>query len=162
MSVRDHCLDEVARHPGFGDRRSGTAGLSAQCRACPVVETCGGGLYTHRYRTGSGFDNPSVYCADLLRLITHVNETVSGLARHTFRAADIAALAAGYGEGDAILALEAVQRSLRRVLLGRVGAVATAPEAWISNRSPGDQMIRSPLLRGPGLSVGERGGRLDV
>ncbi|MEU3163375.1 FxsB family cyclophane-forming radical SAM/SPASM peptide maturase [Streptosporangium sp. NPDC006930] len=130
MSVRDHCLDEVARHPGFGDRRSGPAGLSAQCRACPVVETCGGGLYTHRYRTGSAFDNPSVYCADLLRLITHVNEAVSGFAHHTFPVADIAALATGYGEGDAILALEAVQRSLRRALLGRVGAVATSPEAW--------------------------------
>ncbi|MER5648627.1 FxsB family cyclophane-forming radical SAM/SPASM peptide maturase [Streptosporangium sp. NPDC002524] len=130
MGVRDHCLDEVARHPGFGDRRSGTAGLSAQCRACPVVETCGGGLYTHRYRTGSAFDNPSVYCADLLRLITHVDEAVSGLAPHAFRAADIAALAAGYGEGGAIVALEGVQRSLRRALLGRVGAVATSPEAW--------------------------------
>jgi hypothetical protein len=28
--------------------------------------------YTHRYRVGSGFDNPSFYCADLNKLITHI------------------------------------------------------------------------------------------
>ena len=39
---------------------------------------CGGGLYPHRYRAGSGFRHPSVYCADLLRLITHVRDRVRG------------------------------------------------------------------------------------
>ena len=48
------------------------AGLCQTCQECPVVSSCGGGLYTHRYRAGSGFDNPSVYCADLLKLITHI------------------------------------------------------------------------------------------
>jgi uncharacterized protein len=33
------------------------------------VAQCGGGLRAHRYRTGSGYDNPSVYCADLKELI---------------------------------------------------------------------------------------------
>ena len=37
-----------------------------------MVDSCGGGLYAHRYRTGSGFMNPSVYCADLEKIITHV------------------------------------------------------------------------------------------
>ncbi|WIX88184.1 FxsB family cyclophane-forming radical SAM/SPASM peptide maturase [Amycolatopsis sp. DG1A-15b] len=46
--------------------------LSASCRACDLVRVCGGGLPTHRYRSGSGFDNPSVYCADLYRLIAHI------------------------------------------------------------------------------------------
>ena len=36
------------------------------------MEICGGGLYPHRYRHGEGFRNPSVYCDDLMRLITHV------------------------------------------------------------------------------------------
>lgn len=49
-----------------------TAGLAAQCLACPVAQVCGGGLYAHRYRAGNGFDNPSVYCADLFRLISHI------------------------------------------------------------------------------------------
>lgn len=130
LGVRDHCLDEVARHPGFGDRQVGLAGLCDRCRACPVVETCGGGLYAHRYRTGSAFDNPSAYCADLLRLITHVNDAITGLDPHTLRAGDLAALATGYGGSGAMLALETVQRTMRRALLGKIGTVAASPEAW--------------------------------
>src|SRR6185437_2616321 len=48
-------LDEVAGHPGIVARQSGLAGLSAKCRSCEVVSSCGGGLYAHRYRSGSGF-----------------------------------------------------------------------------------------------------------
>ncbi|PSL53003.1 uncharacterized protein B0I31_11094 [Saccharothrix carnea] len=64
--------------------RSGLAGLSARCRRCPVVSACGGGLRAHRFLAGAGFDRPSVYCPDLLRLIGHVRSRV---------AADLAALA---------------------------------------------------------------------
>ena len=71
-NVFDHDLDTVARHPGIRARQQGIAGLCKHCRQCPVVSSCGGGLYTHRYRTGNGFDNTSVYCADLLKLITHI------------------------------------------------------------------------------------------
>jgi uncharacterized protein len=42
------------------------------------MEICGGGLYPHRYHEGAGFRNPSVYCDDLMRLITHVSERVIG------------------------------------------------------------------------------------
>jgi uncharacterized protein len=38
---------------------------------------CGAGLYPHRYRPGTGFANPSVYCRDLFRLIKHVQHAVS-------------------------------------------------------------------------------------
>lgn len=68
MDVFRHSLDEVAGHPGMAARQSGLDGLSAECRACPVVRSCGGGLYAHRYGGGS-FDRPSVYCADLRELI---------------------------------------------------------------------------------------------
>ena len=56
-----HSLDTVAGQPGIQARRQGAAGLCAICQQCPVLASCGGGLYPHRYRTGSGFDNPSVY-----------------------------------------------------------------------------------------------------
>ncbi|MEU7527498.1 FxsB family cyclophane-forming radical SAM/SPASM peptide maturase [Saccharothrix sp. NPDC042600] len=58
--------------------------LSATCRACSLVAACGGGLRAHRFRAGSGFDHPSVYCPDLVRLITHVRDRA---------ATDLAALA---------------------------------------------------------------------
>ncbi|MEV6929909.1 FxsB family cyclophane-forming radical SAM/SPASM peptide maturase [Dactylosporangium sp. NPDC051485] len=50
--------------------------LSAACQACPVVKVCGGGLRAHRYAAGTGFDNPSVFCADLLALINHIGGRV--------------------------------------------------------------------------------------
>ncbi|MBA2951855.1 FxsB family radical SAM/SPASM domain protein [Streptomyces sp. PSKA28] len=60
-----HGFETLAAHPGVLARQSGIEGLglAAKCRSCPVVASCGGGLYAHRYRTGSGFDNPSVYCS---------------------------------------------------------------------------------------------------
>ncbi len=72
LHVSSHTVDEVARLPGFAVRGGGIAALSQTCQACEVVRTCGGGLYAHRYRAGTGFDNPSVYCADLKSLITQL------------------------------------------------------------------------------------------
>jgi uncharacterized protein len=71
-------FDAVLDHPTTVARQMGADALSAECRACPVMEICGGGLYPHRYRHGEGFLNPSVYCTDLMRLITHVRERVIG------------------------------------------------------------------------------------
>ncbi|MFE7776688.1 radical SAM/SPASM protein FxsB, inactivated metallohydrolase extension form [Streptomyces sp. NPDC057445] len=79
FDVFAHSFDEVAAHPGVRARQLGLAGVSETCRRCPVVRSCGGGLYTHRYRTGTDFDNTSVYCADLEAL-------VRGVERRTARA----------------------------------------------------------------------------
>ncbi|MEV0898118.1 FxsB family cyclophane-forming radical SAM/SPASM peptide maturase [Actinoplanes sp. NPDC049802] len=65
-------FDAVLNLPEMAERRSGRAGLPATCRACALHPVCGGGLRTHRYRSGAGFDNPSVYCRDLARLIGHI------------------------------------------------------------------------------------------
>ncbi|MDX3864619.1 radical SAM/SPASM protein FxsBH, inactivated beta-hydroxylase extension form [Streptomyces europaeiscabiei] len=72
-----HGFAEFARHPGVLARQSGIAGVSETCRRCPVVESCGGGLYAHRYSTERGFDNPSVYCADLRSFIEGVAERIT-------------------------------------------------------------------------------------
>ncbi|OLT30395.1 hypothetical protein BJF83_08795 [Nocardiopsis sp. CNR-923] len=49
----------------------------AACARCPVFTICGGGTRAHRYRAVNGFDNPTVYCADMRRLIEHVERRVS-------------------------------------------------------------------------------------
>src|SRR5207344_457277 len=74
FTIFSHSVDEVAAHPGAAARRAGIAGLCATCRACPLVRACGGGLYAHRYKTGSGFSNPSAYCEDLKILIPQVTK----------------------------------------------------------------------------------------
>jgi uncharacterized protein len=76
LSVRHDELDRVFEDPGVVARQLGVAALAESCRACPVHRICGGGHYAHRYRPGAGFRNPSVYCADLRRLIEHVRGRV--------------------------------------------------------------------------------------
>ena len=146
LDVFRHPLDAAAAHPGIRARQQGVAGLSTVCRQCPVVDSCGGGLYAHRYREGSGFANPSVYCGDLEKIITHVRAWLrpepatqasrAGASRavpvaadrpqHALPQAHFDALAAGFGDAESIAYLSAAQRSVCRTLLRlvhhRVGA----------------------------------------
>ncbi|WP_327146928.1 FxsB family cyclophane-forming radical SAM/SPASM peptide maturase [Nocardia sp. NBC_01327] len=69
-------LDLALEDPSIVARQIGAAALSDTCLACPIHTVCGGGHYVHRYREGSGFRNPSVYCADLTKLITHIESRV--------------------------------------------------------------------------------------
>jgi uncharacterized protein len=77
LNVLDDDLDAALTDPGIIARQIGLASLSDTCRTCPVQRICGGGHYAHRYRPGSGFRHPSVYCHDLRRLIDHVSERVT-------------------------------------------------------------------------------------
>ena len=76
MSVFSSALDDALGHPVVAAQQQGSAGLCDTCRVCPVVAVCGGGLYAHRYRAVNGFRNPSVYCADLFRIIDHIGRRV--------------------------------------------------------------------------------------
>lgn len=142
LDVWRHAVDEVAAHAGVVERQAGE--LSRTCRACPVVDTCGGGLFAHRFGRGNGFANPSVYCPDLLHLITGARNrqrhrrqvqtrqhTVtksspaqakppSGLPEVVLR--DLA----GGSPTDATLGyLTAMEYALNRVLMARVAAGVT-------------------------------------
>jgi uncharacterized protein len=87
-----------------------------------VVTSCGGGLYAHRYRSATGFDNPSVYCADLEKIITHIRAdlrpgkpaTAPPSAGHTLTGGQFDALASGFGDAAAVGQLVRGQRSLLR------------------------------------------------
>jgi uncharacterized protein len=77
LHVSRDTFDSALQLPSFAARQIGAQALSTRCRSCEVRQICGGGLYPHRYRSGSGFLNPSVYCRDLFRLISHVDRAVS-------------------------------------------------------------------------------------
>jgi uncharacterized protein len=74
--IHRHPFDALLEHPGAVARQLTATGLAAQCRACPVGAVCGGGHYPHRYRAGSGYLNPSVYCPDLMALIRHMSRVL--------------------------------------------------------------------------------------
>ncbi|MGW7330220.1 radical SAM/SPASM protein FxsBH, inactivated beta-hydroxylase extension form [Streptomyces sp. NPDC054840] len=116
FNVFDHAFDQVAAHPGVRARQLGLAGVSDSCRRCPVVRSCGGGLYTHRYRDRNGFDNPSVYCTDLRELVDGVEGRTA--ARETApQLSDPAELARA-------------QEELTRILLARLHADLAADPGW--------------------------------
>ncbi|WP_443066252.1 FxsB family cyclophane-forming radical SAM/SPASM peptide maturase [Streptomyces sp. NBC_01262] len=132
MDVFANSLDEVAAHPGMLARQQGEAGLSQTCRDCELVQACGGGLYAHRYRTGRGFDNPSVFCPDLTTLITGIRDVEeqeasvtatepqqSGL-RTLLTQDQLDQLASGYGDAATVAALAREQLDLTRGLLTAV------------------------------------------
>ena len=140
MRVGSHSVDDVARHPGLAARRGGLVALCATCRSCPVVRVCGGGMYAHRYRGGTGFANPSVYCADLLETITQLianppEVTVTsrepdlhaepGRPLHQLPAGALEALAAGPGDAAVVIALGQMRLSRTRALVA--AAAATVP-----------------------------------
>lgn len=144
LNVHDHAFDDALGHPGFVARTGGADALCDTCRACPVVELCGGGLFAHRYRSANGFDNPSVYCVDLRRLVEQARDhppparprPAGAVATHTLAGEHFDAVAAGGGSAAAIEALLDAQRSLRRarvvaaVRAGRFADAGAARAAW--------------------------------
>jgi uncharacterized protein len=74
LHVSTDRLDAALLTPPFAARQLGSAALCEQCQSCPILQVCGGGHYAHRYRAGTGFRNPSVYCADLTKLIGTIQE----------------------------------------------------------------------------------------
>lgn len=76
FNVFDHDFNTVALHPAVQSRQQGVTGLCETCQRCPIVRICGGGYLPHRY-AANGFDNPSVYCGDLQRIIKHIAERLS-------------------------------------------------------------------------------------
>ncbi|MDG6106400.1 FxsB family radical SAM/SPASM domain protein [Dactylosporangium aurantiacum] len=164
MSVWTHSLDEVAAHPDIAARRDGAAELCATCRACPVLRQCGGGLRAHRFRTGSGFDNPSVYCADLKELILSMRaEPEVGTAPATMEPgprldALLDDLASGAGSaGTTSWLLEQGQLYAKALLMDVVGSLslpAPLAEAWqllnqLAETAPDafGRVLRQPWLR---------------
>ena len=77
LHVGADAFDAALMLPSIAARQIGERALSPQCQACEVKLVCGAGLYPHRYRQGTGFANPSVYCHDLFRLIRHIHSAVS-------------------------------------------------------------------------------------
>lgn len=64
--------------------------LCKKCSICPVKDVCGGGFIPHRYSKERGFNNPSIYCNDLLKLITHIqNKVLAELPKNLLEECDI-------------------------------------------------------------------------
>ena len=174
LDVHRHSVDEFLTRAGVSTRSGGT--LPSACRVCPVVDTCGGGLYAHRFGRGNGYANPSVFCADLFRLICRVQRrgvarpTVRHtpvsrrrhLARYLGRASELSAatlldLASGRPTTDSLARLARTEYAIDRALVAGVASVLPAGPgrvAWtllceIDERSPAAvrDVLSHPFVR---------------
>lgn len=50
------------------------------CVTCPDLTVCGGGMVAHRWREGSRYANPTVFCADQKHLIAAMRRAVARLS----------------------------------------------------------------------------------
>ncbi|HEX5262496.1 MAG TPA: cyclophane-forming radical SAM/SPASM peptide maturase YhhB [Phenylobacterium sp.] len=65
-------LADIAASPEFKAYHLAQRPSSPTCQACPHVRVCGGGMVTHRFKDGAGYDNPTVFCADQMLLIARM------------------------------------------------------------------------------------------
>lgn len=77
LNIHHHSFNDVLRHPMVQARQLGLKALCEKCVACHLVETCGGGYFPHRWSDAGQFNNPSVYCADYIKLISHIQHRVA-------------------------------------------------------------------------------------
>jgi len=72
LNVHDADFAEIAQASPFHAAVMDGLPLPSGCQACPERETCAGGHLSNRYSSANGFDNPSIWCLDLLALFAHV------------------------------------------------------------------------------------------
>ncbi|KLT71677.1 radical SAM protein [Flavobacterium sp. ABG] len=46
------------------------------CQSCPIESVCGGGYLGHRYSKVNGFNNPSIYCKEIIKIICHIQNEI--------------------------------------------------------------------------------------
>src|SRR5207247_437225 len=76
FNVLDSDFDQIFTHNLVNIRNNGINSLCRECQQCSMVKICGGGYLPHRYSSRNNFDNTSVYCMDLKKLILHIYTSI--------------------------------------------------------------------------------------
>jgi uncharacterized protein len=76
-SVLEHSLYDIVQTSEFEIYHVAQQPSSAVCQACVHLAVCGGGMPAHRWRTETGFDNPSIFCADQQLLIDRMRQWIT-------------------------------------------------------------------------------------
>jgi uncharacterized protein len=78
LNITSHGFDDLRQaSPLALALFAGTIPPPSACGTCPELRTCGGGYMPHRYSRQRTFDNPSVWCADILKLFRHMRAIVN-------------------------------------------------------------------------------------
>ncbi|EDP96246.1 hypothetical protein KAOT1_02517 [Kordia algicida OT-1] len=90
INVNTHQLEDLFENDTFQLYYRAHDNVCEQCLNCPVYDICGGGFLGHRYSDENGFDNPTMYCQDMVRLITFIqNDILASLPAESVAQLDI-------------------------------------------------------------------------
>lgn len=76
LNILKNDFDDLYGIPMVETLQQGATKLCKTCQSCALKSICGGGYMPHRFYKENGFNNPSVYCTDLTKLILHIRERV--------------------------------------------------------------------------------------
>jgi uncharacterized protein len=76
-SIIGGALTNVVASKEFAAYYASQRPLATRCLSCPDMPVCGGGMPAHRWKDETGFNNPSVFCADQRLLIAHMRSILS-------------------------------------------------------------------------------------
>lgn len=72
INIKQNELESIFKSPLGNLYYNESLKVCSQCQDCPIFEICLGGRLVHRFKKENGFDNPSVYCEDMVKFICHV------------------------------------------------------------------------------------------
>ena len=76
-SILSDSLLDVIHSQAYSDYFHQQRPTAAKCLACSELHVCGGGMVAHRWSDDRAFDNPSIFCADQLMVISRMREWIS-------------------------------------------------------------------------------------
>jgi uncharacterized protein len=83
-NVHTHDLQHVFDESLFDVYYHAHKMVAEQCLNCPVYDFCGGGFLGNRYANKNGFDNPTIYCKDIIKLVSFIqNDFINELPAET-------------------------------------------------------------------------------
>lgn len=76
ININTHEIDVVSQSALIEIYYNSGKYLPKKCLACPIQNICGGGYLPHRYSSDNGFNNPTIYCNDIIKIVTHIQNSV--------------------------------------------------------------------------------------
>ena len=84
INVHTHQIEDIFEDPLFEVYYDSHTLVAEKCMNCPVYDFCGGGFLGNRYAYRNGFDNPTLYCKDIIKLVTFIqNDFINELPPET-------------------------------------------------------------------------------
>lgn len=76
LNIFDNDLQSVTKNNVWLAAFNASLDLPEKCNQCQYQSACGGGYLPHRFSKDRGYDNPSVYCDDLIGIFDHAQKRI--------------------------------------------------------------------------------------